>query len=65
MAYNNAAKEALRALIDAELRTEFGVPELPANLDKYSNAMARAIATHFEILGYYPKTTDDYPPAAP
>lgn len=54
MAYDPAAKEALRALIKAKLEEEFGTSQDPTTLDKYAHAIARAIAEHFHGLGYYP-----------
>lgn len=61
MAYNTVAQQALKDLIRQELIVEFGTPEVPAQLEKYSDAMARAIAIFFEGINGFPSDVDPYP----
>ena len=61
MAYNVDAQQALKDLIKSELIVEFGTPEVPSQLEKYSDAVARAIAIFFNGIGGFPNDTDPYP----
>jgi hypothetical protein len=47
--FDTAFRDSLKALIIQQMEIEFGPSDLPANLEKFANAMATAIAIQFYV----------------